>query len=118
MARRVLHHVSVRVRDVERSRAFYEDLLGVGAKERPDLGFPGRWYQAGDGEIHLIQNEKMVEHGIDPTDPHFALEVDDLPALRRTLDAASVTYLALGDDVLWVCDPDGNTVELRSPAAL
>jgi glyoxylase I family protein len=110
-----LHHVSVRVRDVERSRQFYERVLGVAPTERPDLGFPGMWYRAGSSEIHLIGQERLVEGGVDPSDPHFALEVSDLSAVRRTLDAAGIPYLALGDGVLWVHDPDGNTVELRVP---
>jgi glyoxylase I family protein len=115
MAQRSLHHVSVRVHDVERSRQFYQDLLGVGAIDRPDLGFPGSWYQAGASQIHLIGQEQPMADGIDPSDPHFALEVDDLPQVRRALDEAHVPYLALGDTVLWVHDPDGNTIELRSP---
>jgi catechol 2,3-dioxygenase-like lactoylglutathione lyase family enzyme len=115
MSRRTLHHVSIRVRDVERSRRFYEGMLGVAAAERPDLGFPGFWYRAGSSQIHLIGQEKLLDAGVDPSDPHFALEVDDLPALRRALDAAAIPYLALGDGVLWVRDPDGNTVELRAP---
>jgi glyoxylase I family protein len=115
MGERSLHHVSVRVRDVPRSRAFYERLLGITTIERPDLGFPGTWYRAGTAEIHLIEREKLRPSGIDPTDPHFALEVDDLAAVRRALDEAGVEYLALGDGLLWVHDPDGNTVELRAP---
>ncbi len=110
-----LHHVSVRVRDVDRSRQFYERVLGVAPAARPDLGFPGEWYRAGSSEIHLIGQERLAESGIDPSDPHFALEVNDLPALRHTLDAAGIPYLALGDGVLWVHDPDGNTIELRAP---
>jgi glyoxylase I family protein len=85
-----LHHVSVRVRDVERSRQFYEHVLGVAPTERPDLGFPGMWYRAGSSEIHLIGQERLIEGGVDPSDPHFALEVSDLSAVRRTLDAAAI----------------------------
>ncbi len=50
--------------------------------------------------------------GIDPTDPHFALEVDNLADVRRALDELGVPYLALGDAQLWIHDPDGNVVEL------
>jgi glyoxylase I family protein len=115
MGQRSLHHVSVRVRDVETSRQFYEDLLGVSAIDRPDLGFPGTWYGVGGSEIHLIQHGKMTPEGIDPTDPHFALEIEDLAAVRSGLDAAGIPYLALGEGLLWVHDPDGNTIELRAP---
>ncbi len=117
MTERRLHHVSVRVRDVARAREFYEDCLGVPAAPRPDLGIPGLWYSAGASQIHLIGGDKMAPDGIDPTDPHFALEVDDLAGIRGTLDARGISYLALGDALLWVRDPDGNTVELRGPDA-
>ena len=45
IARRV-DHVSFAVRDLERSLAFYRDLLGLPLAPRPDLGFPGAWLQA------------------------------------------------------------------------
>ena len=45
-----LHHAALRVADFERSRAFYEELLGMSTVPRPDLGFPGAWYGLGDGQ--------------------------------------------------------------------
>src|SRR5438105_4496935 len=38
-------HSGVTVRDLERSRRFYGDLLGLKEVDRPDLGFPGAWYE-------------------------------------------------------------------------
>jgi glyoxylase I family protein len=108
---RALNHTSVRIADLARSREFYEGLLGLTNAPRPDLGFPGAWYEVGGGQVHLIQVPKMAE-GIDPTDPHFALEVEDLAEVRRTLDARGVPYLAFGGAQLWVRDPDGNVVEI------
>lgn len=107
-----LHHASLRIRDLERSRRFYEDLLGLGRAPRPDMGFPGEWYALGDGQLHLIQLAKQGE-GIDPSDPHFAVEVEDLEATRRALEAAEVRYVEL-PGALWVHDPDGYVVELRA----
>jgi len=106
-----LQHASIRVADLDRSRQFYERLLGLGAIERPDLGMPGRWYGIGTGQLHLIQCEPMGMP-IDPSGPHFAIEVDDLDAARRELAAAGVQMLDPGGNQLWVHDPDGNTVEL------
>jgi catechol 2,3-dioxygenase-like lactoylglutathione lyase family enzyme len=112
---RRLDHTSVRIADLARSRAFYEDLLGLGAAPRPDLGFPGAWYAIGGAQLHLIQAPKMTD-GIDPTDAHFAIEVASLPDVRRELDARQIPYLALGDAQLWIRDPDGNVVELCEPS--
>jgi glyoxylase I family protein len=108
---RRLHHASVRITDLVRARAFYEGLLGLDTAPRPDLGFPGAWYDVGGGQVHLIQTAKMVD-GIDPTDPHVALEVPSLAEVKRLLDARGVPYLEFGGAQLWVRDPDGNVVEL------
>ena len=115
MAYRTLDHSSVRIRDVERSCRFYEGVLGLEPAPRPDLGVPGMWYALGRAQLHLIQNEGNMPGGIDPTNPHFAIEVDDLDALRRCLKDAGIEMLDLGAQ-LWILDPDGNTVELRAPA--
>lgn len=108
-----LHHTSVRVADLGRSQRFYEELLGLRAVDRPDLGMPGRWYGLGGGQLHLIQCEPLGM-AIDPSGPHFAIEVDDLDAARRELAAAGLETLDPGGDQLWVKDPDGHTVELTA----
>jgi glyoxylase I family protein len=107
-----LHHASIRVTDLGRSRAFYEQLLGLGAVDRPDLGFPGVWYGIGrSGQLHLIEREALGMK-IDPTGPHFAIEVEDLGEARAQLAAAGAELLDPGGDQLWVLDPDGYTVEI------
>jgi len=116
MAKRTLDHASVRIRDLDRSRSFYEGLLGLTPAARPELGFPGMWYALGQGQLHLIQNEGMALGKIDPTDPHFAIEVENLDAMRQQLRGAGIEMLDFGGEQLWVLDPDGNTVELRAPA--
>jgi glyoxylase I family protein len=108
-----LHHTSIRVADVERSRKFYEELLGLSSVDRPDLGMPGRWYGIGSGQLHLIQCDPLGM-AIDPSGPHFAIQVDDLAAARREIAAAGLQVLDPGGDQLWVLDPDGNTVELTA----
>jgi len=113
MAKRSLDHASVRIRNVEESRRFYEGVLGLTPAQRPDLGIPGMWYALGEGQLHLIEREG-TSGGIDPTEPHFAIQVDDLDAIRRILREAGLEILDFGEQ-LWVLDPDGNTVELRAP---
>jgi glyoxylase I family protein len=108
---RAVNHASVRISDLARSRAFYEELLGLATTPRPDLGVPGVWYAVGDAQVHLIQTPKAIE-GIDPTDPHFALEVADLAEVKRTLEARGVPYVGIGDAQLWIHDPDGNVIEI------
>ena len=118
MPTRILDHVSVRIAELRRSREFYEGILGLRPAERPDLGIPGMWYDLGVGQLHLIQSAdiRTVAGGIDPTDMHFAFQVEDLDAMRQRLKGAGIEMLDFGGDQLWVRDPDGNTVELRTRA--
>ena len=109
-----IDHASVRITDLARSREFYEGVLGLRTAARPELGFPGAWYDVGGAQIHLIGQPKAFD-GIDPTDAHVALEVDDVGAVKRALDARGVPYLEFGGTQLWIRDPDGNVVELCEP---
>ena len=111
---RRLDHTSLRITDLARSRDFYESLLGLGTAPRPDLGFPGVWYDLGGAQLHLIQTGKMFDD-IDPTDPHLALQVEDIEEVKRALDARGVRYLDFGGTQLWIRDPDGNVVEICEP---
>ncbi len=108
-----LHHSSIRVADLARSRAFYEGLLGLSQIERPNFGFPGVWYGIGTGQLHLIQGEAKPMP-LDPSGPHFAIAVADLDEARRELAAAGAEVLDPGGLQLWVHDPDGYTVELTA----
>ena len=109
-----LDHASVRIDDLARSREFYEGLLGLRLAPRPDLGFPGAWYEVGGAQVHLIQQPQPFDD-IDPTGPHFAFQVDDFETVKRTLDERGLRYLHFGGQQLWLRDPDGNVVEICGP---
>jgi glyoxylase I family protein len=111
---RRLDHASVRISDLARSRAFYEDILGLETTPRPDLGMPGAWYEVGGAQLHLIQQQKMFDD-IDPTDPHIAFAVESVEAVKGMLEARGIRYLHFGGPQLWIRDPDGNVVELCQP---
>src|SRR5262245_52764364 len=49
-----LDHVTIVVADLERSRKFYCDALGMQEVPRPGFSFLGKWFQAGKTQIHLI----------------------------------------------------------------
>jgi catechol 2,3-dioxygenase-like lactoylglutathione lyase family enzyme len=49
-----LNHYLIVSRNLERSRKFYEEVLGMALAERPDFGFPGYWLKLGDDIcVHL-----------------------------------------------------------------
>ena len=114
-----LLHASLLVADLARARAFYEGVLGlVPSPARPDMSFPGVWYDIGAAQIHLIcqPNPDPVtgrpQHG--GRDRHTALGVRDFASLRAKLDAHGLAYTLSqsGRQALFVRDPDGNTLEL------
>jgi catechol 2,3-dioxygenase-like lactoylglutathione lyase family enzyme len=113
-----LLHAGLLVSDLARARTFYESVLGLQRFPRPELPYPGEWYDLGGGQqLHLMQlpnpdaGATRPEHG--GRDRHIALGVKDMAALKGRLDAAGVGYTASksGRAALFCRDPDSNTLE-------
>ncbi|MGO9267747.1 MAG: VOC family protein [Candidatus Binataceae bacterium] len=126
------NHVAVNVTDVDKSREFYEKVIGLKKLPRPKINIPGEWYGLGESAIHLIGGERRKD-GIDPTGPHMAIQVDDIDRTKASLEEMGVKYLdaavmmakmnltpeqqkMVGRQV-WVKDPDGNVIELQERTA-
>ena len=117
-----VHHLSFSVRDLARSRQFYEEVLGLSQIERPDLGIGGVWYSAGNAEIHLIEAPEGADLGspppaLSPLANHNAFAVEDYAATVAHFERHGVEVLAAGPQSgqLWVRDPDGNVLEFIAP---
>lgn len=112
-----LHHAGFLVSDINRSAAFYEGILGLHPLPRPDFGFPGRWYDLGQQQLHLMQSNLIPGQTDQPNfDRHVALSVSDIEAAAEELAKAGV-LVARGSGragtQLFIRDPDGNMIELR-----
>jgi catechol 2,3-dioxygenase-like lactoylglutathione lyase family enzyme len=123
-------HVAFLVTDVERSRQFYTQVLGMQEIARPkNFDFPGAWFSKNNFQIHLIGEEvegrtRQVNPGYLANElargkaTHLAFEVDDLEAVQQHLRAQGVEIVGgprpRGDGVqqLYICDPDGYVIEL------
>jgi catechol 2,3-dioxygenase-like lactoylglutathione lyase family enzyme len=108
------------VSNLARAKAFYESVLGLAPyPNRPNLPYPGEWYDLGGGgqQLHLMQLANPDAASIRPEhggrDRHIALAVRDMAALKSRLDAAGVKYTASksGRAALFCRDPDANTLE-------
>jgi glyoxylase I family protein len=50
-----LHHVTLYVSDLEATRHFYRDVLGLAEIARPaDFTFPGAYFRLGTAEVHVV----------------------------------------------------------------
>ncbi len=119
-----LGHVLVRVLDLERSKAFYRDVLGFHVlEEDPEHGGT---FMALEGQSHCI--DLFQVHDADAARRqtpgvrglgHIAFRVaseDDLREANASLRAHGVEILRSIDHVsqksLYFSDPDGNTLEI------
>src|SRR5690242_9666392 len=75
-----IDHVSVIITEVERSRRFYRDLLGLKEIAKPrTFDFVVLWFDLGNQQLHLLRKDEA-----DSLSPrHFALRVTDVPAARE-----------------------------------
>lgn len=114
-----LLHATFLVIDLNRARTFYEQVLGlVPDDKRPEMSFPGVWYNVGlHQQIHLMQLPNL-EAGLQRPayggrDRHIALSVNNLNALMQKLDSASIIYTISmsGRPALFCRDPDDNALE-------
>jgi glyoxylase I family protein len=108
-----VHHVSVVVTDLERSRYFYGQVLGLREIPRPaTFDFVVVWYDLGAQHVHLVPRETADAPGA----RHFALQVEDAAAAREHLTSVGVptreTTPIPGCDRFFVHDPDGNLIEI------
>jgi catechol 2,3-dioxygenase-like lactoylglutathione lyase family enzyme len=107
--------ISVPVTDMERSKGFYRDTLGL--EVVGERGFPE--FQLGENvSLYLLQMENIGQEFAGPHTAHVALRVPDVAETRRELEGRGVEFA--GDTLdTGVChmaffhDPDGNALMLH-----
>jgi catechol 2,3-dioxygenase-like lactoylglutathione lyase family enzyme len=126
-----LEHYLVVSQDVDRTRDFYCDLLGMRVGDRPNLGFVGYWLYLGDTAcLHLADRQSYTDYKARVGTPvpqqtvdtgaidHIAFNAEDFSAVTARLDAAGLTYRAnhipdFGLRQIFVQDPNAVTLELN-----
>ena len=119
------NHVAFRVRDVDRSLAFYEGVLGFKEAFRvykPDGSLGLIYVQFGaDQFVELFEGgagERQVEPPADGSGYlHFCFTVEDLDATlgllrRKGLEVGDAYVGTSGARIYFIQDPDGNRIEL------
>ena len=117
-----LDHITLKVADLNASRRFYVDVIGLREGDRPPFDTPGAWLYSGDRPIvHLVAGR---DGGSAPTGAldHVALRATGLAAMVARLAGAGIahqafTVPALGLKQIFIRDPDGVRIELTFKAS-
>jgi catechol 2,3-dioxygenase-like lactoylglutathione lyase family enzyme len=121
-------HVTIICADLEVTRRFYVDVLGMAEVHRPAFGFPGLWFQTGSVQIHATQQSTeagqagWVDRGgtITSRGHHIAFAVDDVVKAIEIVQQLGVRIASPlqqrpdGFKQVYLYDPDGHVVELVS----
>lgn len=126
-----LDHAALLVKDVERTRHFYGEVLGLKEIPRPaNFSFPGIWFAIGNEQLHVIEERipgraTQIQPAVLQSEelaigycPHTAFEVENLEEAQQLLRTYDIEVVGgprpRGDGVtqLYILDPDGYVVEL------
>lgn len=126
-----LEHYLVMTDDIDATRDFYRDVIGLSEGFRADLGFPGHWLYIGDTPvIHIAEWETYTAHsqhlgipvttrahGTGPLD-HVAFNGSNANEMARKLDRLGIPYRRhevpnVGLTQLFLDDPNGVKIELN-----
>jgi catechol 2,3-dioxygenase-like lactoylglutathione lyase family enzyme len=117
MAVQGMEHFTVLAEDLEATRKFYRDILGLEDGYRPPLGFPGAWlYVGGRAVLHIIAGRALPAERAGVLD-HMAFAAKDLPGTVAKLKQRGIDYMLRrqNDTRVWQLffhDPSGAKVEL------
>ncbi|MBI3329442.1 MAG: VOC family protein [Nitrospinae bacterium] len=127
---KLIHHVNVQISDRERTREWYEKVLGAQFLDRGRLNKRQLQLRIGTGEMHFTE----TPHPTHVPSVHFAVEVDNWEEMLAHLDQLDIPYSRTGsgniganiggtdprqgrredngEHYTYLHDPDGNMIEL------
>lgn len=112
-------HLNVTTKDLEISRKFYANILGLIDGPRPPFGRPGAWMYLGEQPIVHISTSRNPSPLPNKTDAfdHFALMTQDIHHHRQVLQEHAIKFVEFGvpksdQYQIFFKDPDGMEIEL------
>jgi len=126
-----LNHYLIVSKNLERSKKFYQKVLGLDLADRPDFGFPGYWLKTGDNicvhlasqnpnqtrDKYLLKKHPRGTNGSGSVD-HIAFLAKDPEAVRDRIKRNKVEmHVRSFPDAklfqIFLKDPDSVTIELN-----
>lgn len=117
-------HTMVRVKDIEKSLAFYTDVLNMKLDHKKRLEDCWLYFLTDEEntcQIELTYNDETPEGGYELGSGfgHFAFSVDSLDEFTEKINKLSYSYLyppfdlnGKGSKIAFINDPDGYEIEL------
>jgi len=113
-----VNHLAREVTDVDRSVAFYQNVMGFRVIKRPSFNFRGAWLYGCGVQLHIIEGgppERGV--AVSARADHVAFHTSDIDAVEAGLREHRINYLRnvqgpTGMIQLFFHDPDGNHIEI------
>ena len=117
-------HTMVRVKDIEKSLAFYTDVLNMKLEHKKRLEDCWLYFLSDEEntcQIELTYNDETPENGYDLGRGfgHFAFSVDSLDEFTQKINKLGYSYLyppfdlnGKGSKIAFIADPDGYEIEL------
>jgi catechol 2,3-dioxygenase-like lactoylglutathione lyase family enzyme len=128
---KLIHHVNIQISDRQRTREWYEKVLGAEFLDRgPALNKRQLQLRIGSGELHFTETPQPTA----VPSSHFAVEVDDWDGMLARLQEQGIRHVRTsaastganiggtdplqgrredsGESYTYIHDPDGNMIEL------
>jgi catechol 2,3-dioxygenase-like lactoylglutathione lyase family enzyme len=115
-----LDHYTIRTADLERSRDFYSEIIGLEIGDRPPFKFPGAWLYCGDHPVvHLVGVDDQAQAHTGAID-HLAFRANDCAGFTGRLTERGVAFEerdvpATDLHQVFLRDPDGVRIEINFP---
>jgi catechol 2,3-dioxygenase-like lactoylglutathione lyase family enzyme len=119
-----LNHVTVRTDDLEGTRDFYREVLGLKDGLRPPLAFPGYWLYCGEqAVVHLVPRSAGIgasEGDATGNFDHVAFTAEDFEGMRARLARFGLAFRenevpGIRLRQLFVRDPNQVMIEINFP---
>lgn len=113
-----LGHVHIKVRDIEKSKEYYIDILGMHLVEEIKGQFAFLSFDSAHHDLALQQSGNISGSHSESVLYHIAFEVQDVASLKNVkskLESNGYKVSAVDHGISWALytyDPDGNGVEI------